>query len=299
MWWRHHEQVPVGVVDVGSNTVRLEVARGSRTLHSEKVMLRLGESIERTGSIPEKKLAECAALVEAYSAEALRHGATRIEVLVTSPGRQAANGAELLERLASVAYGPVRLLSAEDEGRLAFAGAAELARFRGQPVLAVCDVGGGSAQIAVGTKREGATWVRSIDIGSMRLTARLLSDDPPGEAAVADARSDVDRLLADISPPAAEAALAIGGSARALRRIVGAELDAELLAEACALLATTPADEVVRRYGVDPARVRTLAAGAVILSAIRDLLGIPLQVVRGGVREGAVLDLESGSRAAA
>jgi len=299
MWWRHHGNVPVGVVDVGSNTVRLEVFRCGRTIHSEKLMLRLGESIESTGSIPQEKLDEAAALVEAYCAEALRHGATQIEVLVTSPGRQAENGEELLRRLAAAAHRPVRLLSAEDEGRLAFVGAAEVARPRGQLVLAVCDVGGGSAQIAVGTRRNGPTWVRSVDIGSMRLTARLLTGDPPGEAALATARSEVDRLLDGVSPPAAEIALAVGGSARALRALVGARLDAEELDQACTVLAVTPAEEVVSLYGVDPARVRTLAAGAVILSAIRERLGIPLQIARGGVREGAVIELEGRDSAAA
>jgi exopolyphosphatase/guanosine-5'-triphosphate,3'-diphosphate pyrophosphatase len=178
-------------------------------------------------------------------------------------------------------------------------GAAERARLHGQHVLAVCDVGGGSAQISVGTKQAGPTWVRSIDIGSMRLTARSLSADPPGESAMATARAEVDELLRDIAPPPAEIALAVGGSARALRAIAGNRLDEAGLAAACALLAITPADTLVRDYGVSPGRGKTLAAGAVILSAIRDLLGLPLQVVRGGVREGAVLELESRRRAAA
>jgi exopolyphosphatase/guanosine-5'-triphosphate,3'-diphosphate pyrophosphatase len=299
MWWRHHGNVPVGVVDVGSNTVRLEVARGMRTLHSEKVMMRLGESIERTGAIPPDKLDEVSLLVESYCAEALRHGAMQLEVLVTSPGRQAANGKELLERLASVARGPVRLLTSEDEGRLGFAGAVERARLHGQPAVAVCDVGGGSAQIAIGSKRTGASWVRSIDIGSMRLTARLLDDDPPGKGAMRAARAQVDGLLENLDPPKVAVALAVGGSARALRALTGSTLGEEELREACAILATTPREEIVRTYGVDPARVRTLAAGAVILSSIGALLGTPLRVGRGGVREGAVLELESRIRAAA
>jgi exopolyphosphatase / guanosine-5'-triphosphate,3'-diphosphate pyrophosphatase len=298
MWLRHHGAVPVGVIDVGANTVRLHVARGGDAIYREKAMLRLGESIERYGAVPEAKLAETAATVAGFVAQARRNGADRIEVLVTSPGRQAANGAELLGRLAAATGVPVRLLSAEEEGRLAFLGAVAASRGASRRLIAVCDVGGGSAQIAVGTRREGAAWVRSVDIGSMRLTSRLLSDDPPGDAAVQAARAEVDRLLVGILPPLPEIALAVGGSARALRSIVGPRLGSEELDELAGILARTPSREIVELYGVDEQRVRTLAAGAVILAALCERLCVPLRVVRGGVREGAAIELASQREAA-
>ena len=61
MWPRHHGAVPVAVIDVGSNTVRVHVARGDEVILRERAMLRLGESIEQTGAIPEPKLAEAVA----------------------------------------------------------------------------------------------------------------------------------------------------------------------------------------------------------------------------------------------
>ena len=91
-------------------------------VHREKALLRLGDPIERTGSIPADKLAETAACAEEFVAIARKHGAERIEVLVASPGRQAANGPELIAQLEAAAGVPVRLLSAQEEGRLAFVG---------------------------------------------------------------------------------------------------------------------------------------------------------------------------------
>jgi exopolyphosphatase/guanosine-5'-triphosphate,3'-diphosphate pyrophosphatase len=299
MWLRHDGGVQVGVVDVGSNTVRLHVARGGRAVYGVKTLLGLGESVERYGSIPEAKLLEASTCVSGYVADARRHGAERIEVLVTSPGRQAVNGEELLGRLEDAAQVPVRLLSAIDEGRLAFLGAIALSREPSRKLVAVCDVGGGSAQIAVGTREHGPAWVRSIDIGSMRLTTRLLQEDPPGPEAVALARAEVARYLEGVVPPLPQTALAVGGSARALRRVVGgSKLGRDGLAYAVELLARTPAHELERRYEVDPGRARTMAAGAVILGGIRDRLGVSLRVARGGVREGAAFELES-RRAAA
>jgi exopolyphosphatase/guanosine-5'-triphosphate,3'-diphosphate pyrophosphatase len=280
------------VIDVGANTVRLNVSDEGEEVHREKVMLRLGDAIERTGSIPEVKLQETSALIARFVDDARELGVERLEVLVTSPGRQAANGSDLLARIEAAAGGvPVRLLSAQEEGRLGFLGAIDGTRGPARRLVAVCDVGGGSSQVAVGTRRDGLAWIRSVDIGSMRLTSRLLDDDPPGDAAVARARQEVHRLLEGFLPPAPETALAVGGSARALRSIVGSVLGADELDEVAGILARTRGGDMTDLYGIDPERVRTLAAGAVILGALQERLHVPLRVVRGGVREGAALEL--------
>jgi exopolyphosphatase/guanosine-5'-triphosphate,3'-diphosphate pyrophosphatase len=299
MWRLHHAAVPAGVVDVGSNTVRLHVARDGRAVFGERALLGLGEAVERFGSIPEAKLAEVAACVAEYVEQARDHGADPIEVLVTSPGRQALNGRELVDRIELAARVPVRLLSAAEEARLGFEGALAATRLPNGRAVAVVDVGGGSAQIAAGSRRTGPIWIRSIDVGSMRLAARCLETDPPGPDALRRARAEVDRLLDDVDPPRPRTALAVGGSARALRRVAGsARLGPDELEAAVELLAATPAQELVRRFDVPPGRARTLAAGAVILSAVADRLQSSLRVVRGGVREGALLELEA-RRAAA
>jgi exopolyphosphatase / guanosine-5'-triphosphate,3'-diphosphate pyrophosphatase len=282
----------VGVIDVGANTVRLNVSNHGEEVHREKAMVRLGEAIERTGAISDAKLDETAALIERFVEDARALGVDELEVLVTSPGRQAANGSELITRIEAASGGvPVRLLSAQEEGRLGFLGAIAGTRGPSRRLVAVCDVGGGSSQVAVGTRRDGLAWVRSIDIGSMRLTSRLLEDDPPGDAAAGRARDEVDRLLSGFLPPAPETALAVGGSARALRSIVGSTLGADELHEVTGILARTPAADITELYGIEPERVQTLTAGAIILGALQERLHVPLRVVRGGVREGAALEL--------
>jgi exopolyphosphatase/guanosine-5'-triphosphate,3'-diphosphate pyrophosphatase len=290
--------MPVGVVDVGSNTVRLLLASGDRPVLSLRETLGLGECVERLGSIPDEKLEEAARVVAAFVDAAWAEGATQLEVLITSPGRQASNGAQLLAVIRAAASAPVRILSADEEGRLAFAGAVATVGAPAGREVAVVDVGGGSAQVVVGTRRRGAHWVRSIDLGSRRLTSRLLSADPPGIDALASARAEVEQLLDEFDPPEARTVLAVGGSARALRRIVGGRLGAEELAEAAAILARTSHDELADRYDVNPQRAGTLAGGAVILAALQHRLDAPMKVVRAGLRDGAVLQLEARRQAA-
>lgn len=286
--------VRVGIVDVGANTVRLLVAGrdGDRlaALREERVQLGLGEQIEQSGRISEEKLAEAATTARACVKRARKLGCAAVEVLVTSPGRQAENGGELVSRLLDTTGAPTRVLTAEDEGVLAWRGAVFAARDVAASV-AVCDVGGGSAQIAVGTLEDGPSWVRSVDIGSLRLTRRAFREDPPGAADVRHALDAIAEAFEDMTPPLPLAALAVGGTARALRRVSGEPLSGDAIRAAVEELRARPSRQVAKAYKLDRQRARTIIAGALILAEIQRRLNVPFEIGRGGVREGAALQL--------
>jgi exopolyphosphatase / guanosine-5'-triphosphate,3'-diphosphate pyrophosphatase len=285
----------VGVIDVGSNTVRLLVAKrrkaGLFRVHEEREQLGLGEDVELLGRIsPEKlALAETAAAELARQAHSL--GSASVDVLVTSPGRQAANGEALREALERGSGLPVRILSAEEEARLAYKGALAASRSVTDSV-AVVDVGGGSAQLVVGTGESGPVWMRSVDVGSLRLTRRLLLSDPPTAGELASAQAEVERCFDTVTPPLPQAALAAGGSARALKRLTGRrQLEARDIDAALRELGKRSSGTIAHRHGLEPERARILAAGALILAEAQRRLGLPLEVARGGLREGAALAL--------
>ena len=168
----------VGVIDVGSNTVRLLVATVAgddvRSVREERQHLGLGEEILLHGRVRRGKLDEVREVTGEYARIARKLGVRRARDRrhrARTPGR-------LSERLldaigARATGGEVRVVSAEDEGRLAFSGAVSRAN-PGEAVVAVCDVGGGSTEVVVGTELLGPAWVRSVDLGSLRLTASLL-----------------------------------------------------------------------------------------------------------------------------
>ena len=85
--------------------------------------------------------------------------------------------------------------------------------------------------------------------------------------------------------------VAVGGSAASLRRLVGDELSSVSLQRALCELTRGPAAEVATRFALDPQRVRLMPAGLLALEATGRLLGRPLQIARGGLREGVLLDL--------
>jgi exopolyphosphatase/guanosine-5'-triphosphate,3'-diphosphate pyrophosphatase len=285
--------VRAGVIDVGSNTVRLLVAGsaegGVEAVVSEREFAGLAADIERTGAISSDKLAEVGQVAARYAALAVEHGADRLEVIVTAPGRYAANAAELREMLAWAAGVPVRQLSAEGEGRLAYAGAVG-ACSSVPDTIAVVDVGGGSTQVMVGTEREPA-WLRGLDLGSLRLTERFLRSDPPTMDELAAVSHVVEDTVGELTPPLPLGALATGGTARTLRRLVGRRLDENSLTDTLEIVTAKRAAQVADEYGISPERARVLAAGTIVLRAAHRRLNVELEVAKGGVREGAVLSL--------
>jgi exopolyphosphatase / guanosine-5'-triphosphate,3'-diphosphate pyrophosphatase len=286
----------VGIVDVGANTLRLLVAtRDDRgrvdPIREDRRQLGLGEELERYGGlIGEDKLEAAGLVAKAHVRRARKLGATQTVVLVTSPGRQAANAEELVATLRDATRCDVRVLDADEEGSLAWFGAVAAAQNLPETV-AVCDVGGGSAQLVVGSRDGGPTWARSIDLGSLRLAKRCFRHDPPTASELDDALAEAGRSLAGMTPPLPLAALATGGTARALRRVVGDRLGEAELAVALRKLAKRSTRQIAKEFGVDRARADTLTAGAVLLSEVQRRLAVPLSTARGGLREGAALML--------
>ena len=283
----------VAVIDVGSNTVRLLVGSrspdGISAAARGKQVIGLGADVERNGAISAPKLAETVECVAGFVTEARAAGAALIDVVVASPGRQARNSDQLVRSISRAAGVGARVLSREEEARLAFEGALEGSSADG--AVAVCDVGGGSAQIAVGTVDDGAAWLRSVDLGSLRLSARIPYGDPPTRDEQAALRAEARATVATLTPPLPGQALAVGGTARNLRKLVGRTLGPDELGEAMRILRRTPAVQLTARYDIDLWRVRALPAGAAILAEIQSLLAVPLEVGKGGLREGVVLAL--------
>jgi len=139
--------------------------------------------------------------------------------------------------------------------------------------------------------------VRSVDLGSLRLTTRLLSDDPPSAGAVAEARAAASEAFGAVVPPVAKLGLAAGGTARALRRMAE-RLDPEGLEDAIETLAGLRRAKVSKRWAISPQRAATLLAGTILLAEAQRRIGVPLDLASGGVREGSVLALYRQSAAA-
>ncbi len=278
-------------VDIGTNTTRVLVAEveGGRLVErlQQRSFTRIGKGMTAGREIPPAKMAEVAAVVADQLALAAAAGARHVRVVATAAIRSCANRAEFV---ASVGAG-VEILDGDEEARLAFLGATRTLGRRLEGTIGVVDVGGGSTELAVGTYDGGVTWSSSYRLGSGSIAEDHLRTDPPAPDELAAARAHACEVLGQAPVPNPDCAVAVGGSAASLRAVVGDMLEPATLDRAMQVLSSAPADDVARRYTLDPLRVRLLPAGLLIRDVASQALGQPLQIGRGGLREGVLLDM--------
>jgi exopolyphosphatase / guanosine-5'-triphosphate,3'-diphosphate pyrophosphatase len=281
-------------IDIGSNTTRLLVADCAQgrllEVHQERAFTRIGRELRLANRISQEKIAEVEQVVCEQLRQARATGAVAVHAVATAAIRAARNGDELVGAIRARCGVDVEVLSGEQEARLAFFGAAGTLQQQPRGTLGVVDVGGGSCELAVGTAPDKVRWSTSLSFGSGDIADCCLHSDPPTTMELSAARGRVQRAVVELLVPQPETAVAVGGSAASLRRLAGPRLDAGTFSRSLALLGREPAIEIARRFALDRERVRLLPAGLLILQAASALFGVPLQVGRGGVREGVLLE---------
>jgi exopolyphosphatase/guanosine-5'-triphosphate,3'-diphosphate pyrophosphatase len=283
----------VGVIDVGANTVRLlvveQTAQGSRIVNEQKARLSLGADVEANGSLSSESIKQTTERVRAYARLARKLGVSNLDVLITSPGRQAQNGSELASALSKASRTRARILSSEMEGQLAYHAAISTT----EPLAGrtfVCDVGGGSTQLVVG-EDEKVIWQRSIDIGSLRLTRRFELARAAANSNVVAAISEIQRLLEPVRMPVVAQAYATGGTAKALGRICGGEMTGLALEQTITRISALSPSKLSSVYPIGCWRAERLLAGTLILSELQRCARVPLKVASSGIREGAAIKM--------
>ncbi len=190
----------VAAVDCGTNTIRLLVAdldpaTGTQeSLVREMRIVRLGQDVDRTGRLADAALARVFDAVEEYASVIESCGVDALRFVATSAARDADNAEAFVEGVRSRLAVTPEVVSGDEEAALTFDGATRTLPAVPYPV-AVLDIGGGSTELVVGDAPGAVAAARSLDIGSVRLTERLLPSDPPGAAEVEAATQVVDEAL--------------------------------------------------------------------------------------------------------
>jgi exopolyphosphatase/guanosine-5'-triphosphate,3'-diphosphate pyrophosphatase len=158
------------VIDIGSNTVRLVVYRGSRRVPdvwlNERVVARLGRDLATTGRLPDKAIDEALAALARYATILGDNGIDDVQTVATAAVREAANGAEFLDRVRAFGLEP-RLLSGEEEAvGAAFGVIGAFPSARGT----VADLGGGSLELVM-IEDDACHDGVSLPLGTLRLPA--------------------------------------------------------------------------------------------------------------------------------
>src|SRR3954468_22479003 len=281
-------------VDIGSNTTRLLVAEVDddgvwRELMTQRAYTLIGKQTDSSGKLPKNVISNVAEVVSTQVRLAREMGADDITIVATAAVRGAPNKDKLLDKILDRTDLPVRVLSGHEEAQLAFIGATKRLGAPAEGTIVVIDVGGGSTEIAVGTVHAAPSWANPSRVGSGILTEAYVTSDPPSLRELGRVRQHVGGVFEGLELPQIDKAVAVGGTATSLRRLVGAELAHETLERGIRILAESPAAEVAERFDLAPERVQLLPAGMLVLEELSDLIELPLSIGNGGLREGVIL----------
>jgi exopolyphosphatase/guanosine-5'-triphosphate,3'-diphosphate pyrophosphatase len=280
-------------IDCGTNSTRLLVAEAgsgstvarTTTLERRMRITRLGRGVDATGALTPEAVELTLDVLHEYRAALDRLGVERVRMTATSAARDASNREIFFEPAAEIVGTAPELLSGDEEGRLAFAGAtAELDPARG-PFLVV-DIGGGSTELAVGAGGGGPPdGVVSVDVGCVRVTEKFLHRDPPAPEELSQALSVVRDHLDDVARelPAATEAPTLVGLAGTVTTIAAIELGLpdydrdrihhfvltrQAAEDVFRTLATEPRAERVHNPGLEAGRADVIVGGAAILVSV-------------------------------
>jgi exopolyphosphatase/guanosine-5'-triphosphate,3'-diphosphate pyrophosphatase len=280
----------VASIDCGTNTIKLLVADLDRAtgrehqLAREMRIVRLGQDVDRTGLLSKEALSRTFAAVEEYAAIIEDHGVDAVRFCATSAARDASNGEVFRDGVRQRLGVDPEVLTGDEEAQLSYDGATRTLSDVPAPILVV-DIGGGSTELILGDAHGHVRAARSLDIGSVRLTERLMPSDPPTAEELAAATKAVDEALdtlADHDVRIGDAGTVVGvaGTITTLATIDleldeevpeivdGHVLPAETVERELARLAALPLAERRQVRGLMPERAPTIVAGAAILAEL-------------------------------
>jgi exopolyphosphatase/guanosine-5'-triphosphate,3'-diphosphate pyrophosphatase len=296
----------VAAVDVGSNTVRLlvaEVVDGAlRRVDRRSIVTRLAQGVDRSGRLDAAAVERSLEAVEVYAAAIGTAGCDRVGVIATSAVRDAANRAEFTEPAHALLGVTPEVLTGPEEAEMSFAGA--ITGAIGDPPFLVIDLGGGSTEFVHGADRVESGV--SVDIGSVRLTERMLPNRPAPSTAVEAARRYVAGLFTEQVKVTGEIAtvIGVGGTFTSLAAIhLGLEehdpervhgtvvpvLGFDILVDELARLDLAATAAIP---SLDPARAPVLLGGAVVAAtAVHHVGAIAVTVSEHDILDGLALSL--------
>lgn len=288
-------RVPVAVVDIGSNSVRLVVYEGNSRaptmLFNEKVLSGLGRGLAATNRLDDKAVASAISALKRFRALCDQFRVGEIHPIATAAAREATNGPDFVAAAEKAIGCPITILSGADEAKYAAEGV--LAGFHA-PNGITGDLGGGSLEIvdvADGRIGNGVT----MPLGGLRL-----QDMSSGDLSKARQIADSHMIASGFAPIAGGRPFyAVGGTWRNLMKLHmeqtgypihvmhGYSVKASDLGDFLAAVVKNDPDKLPGIAAISRNRRSLLAFGAVALQAVIQTLK-PSDIVMSayGVREG-------------
>ncbi|MGP5127708.1 Ppx/GppA phosphatase family protein [Brachybacterium tyrofermentans] len=303
---------PVAAIDCGTNSIRLLVARrdgdGTRPTDLERrlEMVRLGLGVDRTGRFDPVAIERTLEAARQYRELIEKHGVApeAVRFVATSATRDAANREEFTAGIREILGVTPEVISGEEEAALSFRGAVSTVAGLPEGPRLVVDIGGGSTELVLGTTTP--THRISMNIGSVRLTERHLSADPPTAEQIAAASADIDALLDEAESVVpferARSLVGVAGTVTTVTAVAqglqeyrpdvthGATLAADDVRALCLDLLTQTRQQRAAHRIIHPGRIDVIGAGALIWSRIIERVSATSGITETRTSEHDILD---------
>lgn len=275
-------------VDIGSNSVRLKIARLHRgrltSLHEDREVTRLGEGVFGSGFLTPDSMAETVKVLRRFHRATQQIVTDSVRVVATSALRDARNSQAFLEWVRSATGWRVEIISGVEEARLIHLGLVSGPRVDSAPML-MMDLGGGSCELTVSQSGHIRDAV-SLPLGAVRLTNEFLRHDPARKGELKRlggfVAREVSRVVDRIAKAKVKSVIATSGTAAALaevashlrsgsgrRRMVVSRAEMTRIAKRIARL---PVAERRKIEGIGPRRAEIIVAGATVYHELIDRL---------------------------
>jgi exopolyphosphatase/guanosine-5'-triphosphate,3'-diphosphate pyrophosphatase len=273
-------------VDIGSNSVRLKIARLSRhrliEVHEDREVTRLGESVFRSGFLSPEAIANTVKVLRRFHRAVQNAGADIVRVVATSALRDARNSHAFLEWVRSSTGWEVDIISGVEEARLIHLGLVSSLRVATSPVLMI-DLGGGSCELTLSSEGRIRSTI-SLPLGAVRLTNEFLPHDPPRKSELRQLHSfisrEIERTADRIKRARPSIVIATSGTAESLAAVThglyktkgsrAASVSRAQMRRVAKLLARLSIENRRKLSGVGPRRAEIIVPGAAVYSALLD-----------------------------
>lgn len=263
----------VGVVDIGTNSMRMLITDGEHDYGRWEEVTGLGRGVDRSGALSEDAIARTIGAFERFGMLMAEHEVAHRAAMATSASRDASNRESFFDRAEPALGVRPRLISGAEEARYAYAGAT--ARWDGPRPWVVSDIGGGSTEFVTEDLE------MSVDIGSVRLTERWFDTRPVSGDRLNEARSEVHSMFQAVPRMDVGSLLGVGGSWTEMGGLIGgpardidlAEVTLDEMRELVATLAELTIAETADLPTLNPKRSETILGGAVVAEAVMTILG--------------------------
>ncbi|RKP54960.1 Ppx/GppA family phosphatase [Cohnella endophytica] len=293
-----------GIIDIGSNTVRLSVYQlygngAYRVVDQGRWPARLSQRMDSKGALSDAAVEELAEVLRHFSRISEKHGASSIRAVATAAIRQAVNRDSIIDRLQASTGLSIEILSGEDEARI---GSRAMLNSLSLTDGFVVDIGGGSTEISLIRNRSIVSAV-SFPIGCVNVSGKYgLGEGPVSTAVLAEIQTEARRMLAGeawISKHAGLPLVGLGGTVRALAKLHqrqsnypfpylhGYELNHSDLTTTLSSLAAIDVDRRRKLPGLSKDRGDVIVPGlAILLSVMQVTQASKLVTCGAGLRDG-------------